>query len=125
MGKKNLPLRAKISDNIQTIAKTISAVLVIVGAAVGACTWGINQVMTLIEDRVSSIEQKIDVIELDTTRTQLLLLIQNTPTDYNSIFNVAFKYFQKLNGDWYMTTLFTKWANEQGVDVSNILNGAK
>ena len=35
---------------------------------------------------------------------------------------VAQYYFRDLNGDWYMTSLFTKWADERGIDVSDIVS---
>ena len=125
MNKISIPLRAKISENIQTIAKTISAIAVIVGAATGVAIWSTDKVAEIIDERVAGIEKTIATLELDTTRIQLLTLIQNTPEDHESIINVAWKYFQQLDGDWYMTTLFLKWANEQGVDVSNLLKGVK
>lgn len=123
--KRSLPVRAQLSDKIQGVAKLVSAILVIGGFVVSVCTWGINQVMDTVDERVSAVEHTVEEIHRDTVRTQLLLLIHNTPEDHESIINVAWQYFRGLDGDWYMTTIFQDWANSQELDVSNLLKGVK
>lgn len=60
-------------------------------------------------DRISALEKKLSAVELDTKRTQLLLLITNYPGETTEIMRVARYYFEDLDGDWYMDTLFTAW----------------
>lgn len=63
----------------------------------------------------------MDAIELDTVRAQLLTLMSEYPEDESEILKVAEHYFKDLDGDWYMTSLFTKWAEARGIDVSDIV----
>lgn len=48
-------------------------------------------------------------------RLQLLNLIQHAPDMHAEIMEVARRYFDELGGNWYMESIFTEWASEQGV----------
>ena len=60
-------------------------------------------------DSKKRIPEKLETLEKDTIRTQLLFLIQLTPEEIQEILTVAKHYFGVLNGDWYMTSIFNKW----------------
>lgn len=56
-------------------------------------------------------------IRLDTTRTQLIMLMEHQPHNYDTIIKVAERYFCQLRGDWYMTSLFKDWAKREGIEI--------
>ena len=105
--KKNLFQR------IGDIADVITAVGIIGAAAVGIGTWCMGQAMAETNGKIDNVSNKIDSIELNSTRNQLLTLISNYPNNEEEILKVAKYYFKDLNGDWYMTSLFSKWANSK------------
>ena len=113
--KKNLFQR------IGDIADVITAVGIIGAAAVGIGTWCMGQAMAETNGKIDNVSNKIDSIELNSTRNQLLTLISNYPNNEEEILKVAKYYFKDLNGDWYMTSLFSKWANSKGLDVDDIV----
>jgi hypothetical protein len=72
-------------------------------------------------DKLDTIIKKVDTAEENATRSQLLTLMSDYPNNESEILKVAQYYFQDLKGDWYMTGLFTKWAESRGIDVSDIV----
>lgn len=72
-------------------------------------------------------EVKKDILELrqDLTREQLLTLMHDYPDRYEEIIKVAKKYFIDLEGDWYMTTLFTSWLDSAGITKPNWIDDIK
>ena len=64
-------------------------------------------------DTKKSIASKLTVLEKDVLRTQLLLLILMKPKEQQEILTVAEHYFADLHGDWYMTSIFNKWLEEE------------
>ena len=55
-------------------------------------------------------------LEKDGLRTQLLLLILLRPNEQTEILKIAEHYFIKLKANWYMTSIFKKWCDEQGLE---------
>lgn len=110
----------KISEWVQTTAGIITSVTIIATAAVGIGTWGVTQVNAGTNAKIDALSSQLDDIQLDTTRNQLLILMEH---DENSeeVLKVAKFYFQELKGDWYMTSLFERWANRHGVDAKTLL----
>lgn len=64
---------------------------------------------------------KVDSLEQDTTRLQLLNLIQNDEKNKDAILTLGHHYFQELNGNMYMTELYTEWARRQAIDEKVLL----
>ena len=62
-----------------------------------------------IEDSIESIDKKLLIAEKDSLRTQLLLLLADYPEEQAEIMTLAQRYFGDLKGDWYMTSMFSKW----------------
>lgn len=60
---------------------------------------------------------KIDKIERDGVRMQLLFMMQFRPEEKGKILEVAEYYFHKLKGNWYMTDIFTDWLRENGITI--------
>ena len=56
-----------------------------------------------------SIKEILKKLEKDVLRTQLLMLILLQPDEETEILKIAQHYFVKLKGNWYMTSMFSKW----------------
>lgn len=65
-------------------------------------------------DTKKSIKSKLDRLEKDGLRTQLLLMILMKPEEKKEILTLAQHYFVDLEGNWYMTDIFKKWLKEKG-----------
>ena len=65
-------------------------------------------------DTKKSIKGKLDRLEKDGLRTQLLLMILMKPNEKKEILTLAQHYFVDLKGNWYMTDIFDKWLIEKG-----------
>lgn len=59
----------------------------------------------------------------DTTRIQLQNLINHDPTNKDAIFEVGKKYFTELGGNWYMDSIFQKWAHDYGIALPSWFKG--
>jgi len=114
--------KKSVISRVKDIADIITAVGVIGAAAVGIGTWCVTRITAETNSKIDKVSDKIDSIELNSTRNQLLTLISDYPDNEDEILKVAKYYFRDLKGDWYMTTLFTKWAEGRGLDVDTIVN---
>lgn len=70
-----------------------------------------------LEERLEVQQQQLLEIRLDTTRTQLIMLMQHQPHNHDTILMVAERYFCELHGDWYCTSLFREWTKREGIDI--------
>lgn len=61
------------------------------------------------EDKLVKIEEKLDRLERDSCRTQILMLMSDYPSNIEEIMKISEHYFKDLSGDWYLTSLFKKW----------------
>ena len=111
----------KIIKKTKSLADVITAVGIIGAAAVGVGTWCVTQINAGTNQKLDTIIEKVDKAELDATRSQLLALMSDYPDNESEILKVADYYFNGLGGDWYMTDLFTKWADSRGIDVTKIV----
>lgn len=112
----------KIIKKTKSLADIITAVGIISAAAVGIGTWCITQINSGTNQKLDTIIEKVDKAELDATRSQLLALMSDYPDNESEILKVADYYFNGLDGDWYMTDLFTRWADSRGIDVTKIVD---
>ena len=73
-----------------------------------------NKKNNLVEigERLKSIDNSLNLLEKDGCRTQLLILISDYPERQDEIMKLAKHYFYDLKGDWYLTSLFEKWLDE-------------
>lgn len=108
-------------SRIKEFADVLTAVGVIGAALVGIGTWCTHQINASTNEKLDTISSQMQDLKLDTTRNQLLTLMKNYPDNEEEIMKVAKYYFKELNGDWYMTSLFIKWGNEKGIDVTDIV----
>lgn len=66
-------------------------------------------------DNRKGIGSTLKKLEKDVLRTQLLLLILLQPDEQTEILKIAEYYFVKLKGNWYMTSMFSKWCKTRGL----------
>ena len=64
------------------------------------------------KDNSEEIIKKLDKLEKDSVRTQMLVLMADYPDDKQGVMKLAERYFAQLNGDWYMTGIFNRWLTE-------------
>lgn len=115
----------KIIRKTKSVADVITAVGIIGAAAAGVGTWCVTKVNAGTNEKLDTIIEKVDKAELNATRSQLLTLMSDYPDNESEILKVADYYFNELDGDWYMTDLFTKWADSRGIDVTKIVSVKK
>lgn len=65
-------------------------------------------------DSKKNIQGRLQTLEKDVLRTQLLMLILLRPEEKQEIVTIAQHYFAVLHGDWYMTGIFNKWIEANG-----------
>ncbi len=123
--KKSEKLYDKTDKKLQRIAGTIGAIAVILGAITGAFSWVQAQFANAISSQIDEFRQEVkasnDSQDLAIMRLELMNLIQNNPDNIVEIELLGKKYFNPpYNGDSYMSTIYSKWANARGLDTSFI-----
>lgn len=112
----------RFNEKTKKIAGLVSAIMVIIGALTGALGWVNTQLQDVIAgqmaDLKNTVQQSDDRQNQQITRLELMELMNNQPENVAEIEKVARHYFQELNGDWYMTGLYSKWCHEYGGDPS-------
>ena len=71
--------------------------------------------MDEITQRLKHIEQNQVKAEKDQCRTQLLLMIADYPEEKSEIMKLAEHYFEDLSGNWYLTSLFNRWLEDNKI----------
>ena len=115
----------KISEIIPAWAQKIAAFITACGIIAGVISAAVAYIQDAITKSLRSDIEKLSAdvasIKLDTTRMQLLTLINEDPDNTTDILKVAKYYFRDLKGDWYMSGMFTKWAEQHEIDVSHLV----
>ena len=97
-------------------------ILAVIGAVLGS---GLIQFFITRHDnnKANPIEKKIDKIleeqkktEKDNLRTQLLVMMNMMPNNHEEIMTLAERYFKELKGDWFYSSLFSKWLKDNNVE---------
>ena len=65
--------------------------------------------------RMADMSSKLDKLERDSCRTQLLLMLSDYDSEHQEILKLAKHYFSDLHGDWYMTGIFNRWLVAHGI----------
>lgn len=66
-------------------------------------------------------DKELKETRLDTTRIQLMMLIEHQPYNHDTIIKVAERYFLELDGNWIMAAEFLDWSEKEKVKVSPLL----
>lgn len=61
------------------------------------------------------LKKKLGKLEKDSVRTQLLLLMSDYSDNRQEILEVAQHYFADCKGNWYMTSMFSKWLTDNEI----------
>lgn len=114
-----------ISDKIKKLATIVSALGVIFGAFAGVGNWIITKVNAQSAEQITALEARLDEAhkesQLGITRLELQGLINDTPENRTEIEKLARYYFLELDGDTYMTSMYSKWASEYGGNIEIVL----
>ena len=123
MAKKSL--YDKADKKLQRIAGTIGAILAIVGAFTGLCSWVNTQFTNAISSQISSFQDEVrendKVDKQATTRIELMVLMEHDADNVVAIERMAKYYFQDLDGDLYMTQKVSDWCNAHGRDCDSLI----
>ena len=69
----------------------------------------------LVQD-VKDLKTAVGQLEVESCRVQLMTLIHTNPRNAADILTLALHYFVDLNGDTYLTALFSEWLKSQNID---------
>ena len=58
-------------------------------------------------------------------RLEMCHEIEKNPTNHDTILKMGEKYFNQLDGDWYMTNRFLEWSKNQKIHLPPTLGGLK
>lgn len=112
----------RFNEKTKKIAGLVSAIMVIIGALTGVLGWVNTQLQDVIAGQMTDLKNTVQQSDArqnqQITRLELMELMNNQPENVAEIEKVAKHYFQELNGDWYMTGLYSKWCHEYGGDPS-------
>lgn len=125
MAKKTL--YDKADKKLQKWAATITAVLVIIGAIGSVCAWASSQFANAVSDQISGFQDETREAnnrhEQATTRIELMVLMEHDPTNVAAIEKLAYHYFVELEGDTYLTGMYSTWCHKYGGDPSIAVGG--
>lgn len=68
-------------------------------------------------DKMDKQEEELHESRLDTTRIQLIILMEHQPHNHDTIVKVAERYFCQLGGNWWTASEFASWAKREGVEL--------
>ena len=68
-----------------------------------------NDALEAIRKDIAEIKEGMVDAEKDNCRTQMLVLMADYPMQEEEMLRLAQHYFEDLDGNWYMTSLFSKW----------------
>lgn len=115
----------KTSKNLQKTSATIGAIVAIISAATGICTWVSNQFQSAVTAQLSAFQEETRAAdarqEQSVTRVELLMLMTQDPENKAAIEKMARYYFKTLGGDLWMTSRYSSWAKEYGGDITLIV----
>ena len=117
----------KADKKLQRISATVGAIIALGSALFGAFGWAQSQFTNAISSQIDDFRQEVkssDAAQNQAiTRLELTNLIKNDPTNVVAIEKMGRYYFGDLNGDQYMTAMFSNWAKEYGGDASIVIGG--
>ena len=117
----------KVDKRVRKVSATVGAVAVIVSAFAGVFAWVQGQFTNAISSQIDEFRQEVRMSDTSQdqaiTRLELVSLIKNDPTNVVAIEKMARYYFVDLDGDQYMTAMYSDWAREYGGDMTIVIGG--
>ena len=124
---KRVSFYDKADSKLKRMAATISASLVVIGAATGLCSWISNQFQSVVAAQISEFREETQKSDLRheqaVTRVELMILIEHDPDNKVAIERMAKYYFVELDGNRYMEEKYSEWALSHDGDISFLLGG--
>lgn len=115
----------KADKNIRKWAATAGAVITLVGAAAGVCSWVSNQFQAAVSAQISDFQNESRDAnirhEQAVTRVELMILMEHDPENVVAIEQMAKHYFGDLGGNKYMTSKYSAWAKAYGGDMTIVI----
>lgn len=115
----------RLSDKTNKIAGLVSAIIILMGAATGLCSWVSGQFSNAISSQISGFQQEVRSSDKENkqaiTRIELTILIEHDSENIVAIEKMAKYYFQELDGDLYMTQKVSDWCNAHNRDCSVVI----
>lgn len=94
-------------------------IIAVISAMTSGGVLAFLQFLVTRSDDKQGIKSTLKKLEKDGLRTQLLLLILLQPDEKKEILTLGQRYFSKppngLDGNWYMTGIFSKWCGERNL----------
>lgn len=113
------------SGRTRKLAEFISAVLVIGGALTGVCSWVSSQFASVVSTQINEFREEVRSADTrqdqQITRLELSNLIETQPENRAAIEKMARYYFTELDGDLYMTGMYSDWCKEYDGDISIVI----
>lgn len=107
---------------LKRASQIIAAATAIGGALTTGFSWVEKQITSNTNQRIDQLQMELQQVETDYSqslkRLELMTLIAHSPDNVAEIERVAYYYFVSLNGDWYMTKIYSEWAKQYGGDTS-------
>ena len=75
--------------------------------------------------RLDKAEERQEKAEKDALRTQLLLMMCDYPKEHQEILLLAQRYFDGLHGNWYCTTLFENYLEQEHIAFPKWFNATR
>lgn len=124
---KKTSMYDKAGKRLQKLAATVGAIVAIISGAAAICSWISNQFQSAVSSQISGFQEEVraadKVDKQSATRIELMVLMNHDPTNIVAIERMAKYYFQELDGDQYMTKMYSDWAKEYGGDTSIVIGG--
>ena len=112
-------------QKVKDTAALLSAIIAIGAALVAGGKWLVTEINSSTNARVDTLEEKIDdnytKDELATTRLELMVLMEHDPDNVIEIEKLAKHYFSDLNGNSYLTSVFSRWCREHGANCEIVI----
>lgn len=129
MAETKRKIHIKLSDKLVRASQVVTATTVLIGAVTAVYTaldqQFVNKVSGQIDDLKSEMVSADEKTDRQITRLELMNLIQNQTTNKVEIEKVARHYFVDLGGDWYVSGIYSEWAEEYEGDITFITEGDK
>lgn len=74
-----------------------------------------------VKNELHTVRAELEDNNIQTARLDLNTAIEHTPHEHETILKLAEHYFLVLGGDAWMSGKFRKWAKDEGVDISYIV----
>lgn len=117
----------KADKRLRKWAGTIGAIVTIMAAVGGIFAWASSQFAKAVSDQISGFQQETrdanNRHEQATTRIELMVLMEHDPQNIAAIEKLAYHYFVELNGDTYLTGMYSTWCHKYGGDPSIAVGG--